>query len=203
METLLFSTDSIIIQKFNFKELYSSLNYNRNNFKKVILLLTFLCVALLYPFQQLSAQDASYSIGLRGGATSGITLRQYTKENSGLEGILSFSNNSFKVTFLKEKYTQSNINFSDHFYFVKGVGGHAGYTNTDHYTFLWHTYYNEGGNIYVPSIGMDAVAGLEYRMVIFPFIFGIDWKPYFEFSTFQIFHMNIWDIGFYAKYSLY
>jgi hypothetical protein len=203
MKTLLNSANSIIIQEFYIKGLYYSPNYHLNNFKKFILLLTLVGIVLLYPFQQLFAQDASYSVGLRGGATSGITLRQYTKDNNGLEGILSFTSNSFKVTFLKEKYTPSNINFSDHFYFVKGVGGHAGYTNTDHYTFLWHTYYNKGGNTYVPSIGMDAVAGLEYRMVIFPLIFGIDWKPYFEFSTFQIFHMNIWDIGFYAKFSLY
>ena len=61
-----------------------------------------------------------------------------TKENTGLEGILSFNTNSFKVTFLKEAYNES-YRFLNHFYFVKGLGGHAGYMNTDHYTF-WGTH---------------------------------------------------------------
>ncbi len=152
--------------------------------------------------QPLAAQDANYSLGLRSGSTSGVTIRQYTKENTGLEGILSFNTNSFKVTFLKEAYNESDIAFSNHFFFVKGLGGHAGYMNTDHYTFLGHTYYREGGSMTVPIVGMDALAGFEYRMIIFPLIFGIDWKPYFEFSTFQIFNMDPWDIGFYIKLSL-
>jgi hypothetical protein len=171
-------------------------------FKKVICLIILVAFSLCNLVQQLSAQDANYSFGLRGGSTSGLTVRQYLNENTGLEGILSFQQKSFKVTFLKEKFTESNIIFSNHFYFVKGLGGHAGYMNTDHYTFMWHTYYREEGPISVPIIGMDALAGFEYRMVIFPLIFGLDWKPYFEFSSFQIFNMNIWDIGFYAKLSL-
>jgi hypothetical protein len=146
------------------------------------------------------AQEYKYGIGLRGGSTSGIFFRQYRNETSGYSGIVSFYDNGFKITLLKERYSNSYSHFSSHFYFTKGLGGHAGFISTDHFKLFGDTYrYDE--KVASPVMGIDGLLGMEYRLAVFPLIFGINWKPFFEFSTYRYFELNIWDFGFYAMYS--
>jgi hypothetical protein len=164
--------------------------------KKGLTIIILIFIAIQYNI----GQEYKYSIGLRGGSTSGISFRQYRNDASGYGGIVSFYDNGFKITFLKEHYSNSHYSYSSHLYFTKGLGGHAGFVNTDHFTLFGDTYHYDE-KVASPVMGIDGLLGMEYRLAVFPLIFGINWKPFFEFSTYRYFELNIWDVGFYAMYS--
>lgn len=146
-----------------------------------------------------SAQDNSRAVGLRGGLSSGFTYRQYLDPEIAYEGLLSFRQGGMQFTVSREIIQPAMFEFSEDFFFIYGYGGHIGFNYTDNYNIMFHEYiYYE--KRFSPLIGIDGYVGLEYHIPVIPIHVGIDLKPFFEFSLYEIFRLVPWDFGFTIKY---
>ena len=145
------------------------------------------------------SQNYMQSVGVRGGVSSGITYRQFRDDNRAIEGIFKLKQDEINLTFLRIFFEPNSFNFSDKMYFCIGYGAHTGYKYRNSYS-------NIVGNFVYPSkkmapvLGIDGYMGFEYRVEEIPVLFALDFKPFFEFSTRQIFRMYLPDIAFALKY---
>jgi len=147
----------------------------------------------------LYAQNYTRAIGIRGGMTSGITYRIHTSESMVNEMILKIKSKQMNFTFLRLSMEPNAFGYSPRLILTKGFGGHIGYGYNDRFsTIRGDIVYSK--NRYYPVLGFDAFLGLEYQIPEFPVVLGIDYKPFFEFSTLQIYKLYIWDIAFAIKY---
>jgi hypothetical protein len=161
---------------------------------RCLIIVCFLYCQVCFP------QPYKNTVGLRGGVTSGITLRHHLDEGQSFEGIFSFPDNGIKFTGLKETSRPCFTDYFNNIHFIKGYGGHIGVINTDRYTMFGTSYhYNE--RLIGPVIGIDGYFGMEYQFISFPLSIGLDYKPFLEFSTIQFFDINPWDLAFTIKYS--
>ena len=145
------------------------------------------------------SQNYTQAIGFRGGYTSGVTYRQYIDDNEALEGIISWKTKGLIISVIKQFSEPYSFDFSDHLFVCYGYGGHFGYKYSDHYNSFFGRFNYQSKKI-SPIVGMDGYLGLEYRIYELPFIFGIDYKPFFEFSTRQYFRLQLGDVAFAVKY---
>jgi hypothetical protein len=91
----------------------------------------------------------------------------------------------------------------ENFFFYYGVGGHVGFEQwyrRYHYDNQPDTYYYR--HVATPVVGVDGIAGIEYRLKKVPLAFGFDYKPYFNLFGEQFFDMNMGDFGFSFKVRL-
>lgn len=121
------------------------------------------------------------AIGLRGGGTSGLTLKQFTSDNVALEGIIGIWPFSLSATGLLEFYAPAEIEGLNWFY---GFGGHVAIETGRIY------YANEGSRYdrYVSrqgelGLGIDGILGIEYKILPIPFALSLDIKPFLEVNT--------------------
>lgn len=125
-----------------------------------------------------------FSIGLRAGETSGLTLKKSIKGNAAIEGILGFRHYGGSLTVLYEKYTPAfNAKGLSWYY---GAGGHVGVYEHHHiiyYNHPRHGYYRyyDHNNSY--TLGIDGIVGLEYKITGAPIAFSLDLKPFVEFGN--------------------
>lgn len=132
--------------------------------KKLVLTLVFFCVILA----SASSQDYRTGLGLRGGLSSGFTIKHFVKGNAAVEGLLSTRWRGFEVTGLYEIHHQAfDVSRLNWYY---GFGGHIGFWNGDYAK--WGDY----GSTYT-VVGIDGIIGLEYNFSEIPVNIGIDWKP--------------------------
>ncbi len=115
-----------------------------------------------------NAQEYRTGIGLRGGFSSGITLKHFVNSKAAFEGILSTRWRGFDITGLYEKHNRAfEVDRLNWYY---GFGAHIGFWNGNYTT--WGTY---GTNYAV--VGIDGIIGIEYNFEEVPVNIGIDWKP--------------------------
>jgi hypothetical protein len=145
------------------------------------------------------AQNYTRDAGIRLGDYFSATYRQYQGEDQALEGLLFLGRSGMTFTVLKEYFQPAFNQVSPYLFFEYGFGAHIGYRYYDHYVVFNRTYELEKYT-FTPLIGIAGLAGLEYRFPEFPFIIGADVKPYFEFSTTQIFSIYLQSIGISLKY---
>ena len=162
--------------------------------KKHILILIFSGIGFMT-----YSQEYSGAIGLRGGVTSGITLRQFLDDEIALETILSFRRGGIQATLLREKHIPTLLEFSDNLIFGYGFGGHVGFMYTDHYKFMFDDYYYTDKK-FLPLIGLDGYFAIEYIFREFPLAISLDCKPFFEINIKGLVQMNPFDIAFAIKY---
>lgn len=148
----------------------------------------------------LNGQENNYAVGLRGGYTHGVIFRQYLSDNSGYLGIASGFNHEVKFTLIKEVYSKKDLAFFNNVTVVKGFGGHVGINEADNFSIFGQTYKTKNKSV-SPVLGIDGLIGAEYKIAGLPIILGLDYKPYFEFSTIKYFNIQIWDVGFYVMYT--
>lgn len=117
------------------------------------------------------AQNYNTGIGLRGGFTSGLTIKHFIGPKSALEGIIASRWRGISLTGLYEYHNRA-LNIDRLQWFI-GFGGHVGFWNGDYAK--WGT----PGNAYT-VIGLDGILGLEYSFLEVPVSLGIDWKPAFN-----------------------
>lgn len=120
------------------------------------------------------------AIGLRGGETSGLTIKQFVGSQNAIKGILGVWRNGFSATVLWEHYENAfNVSGLNWYY---GAGGHASvsgnrvfvrYDNDRFYQ------YSDGA----VGLGVDGIVGLEYAIPKIPFAISLDLKPYAEVVT--------------------
>ena len=131
--------------------------------KKIFVGLLF--VFMLVPFAK--AQTYSNALGLRGGLSSGITLKHSMGESNALEGILSVRDHGFTLTGLYE--FQNPLDDVANLYWYYGFGAHAGLYDKDASSV--------GTGV---IIGVDGIIGLEYNFDQVPLNIGLDYKPGFN-----------------------
>jgi len=147
----------------------------------------------------INAQNYTRDGGARVGDYFSLSYRQFIEDDMAVEGLLFFGRNGMSVTVLKEMFQPALGQVSDNLFFQYGFGAHIGYRYTDHYKVLNRTYQLIDYR-FSPLLGIDGMAGFEYRFPDFPIIVGIDIRPYFEYSTIQIFSIYLQSFGLSIKY---
>jgi hypothetical protein len=121
----------------------------------------------------------STAIGLRGGETSGLTLKHFFSTGNAVEGIIGFWPAALSVTGLYEHHVGAEVDGLNWYY---GGGGHLAFQTRRIY------YVNEGMRYYrytedALGLGVDGILGIEYKIPPIPFALSIDVKPFFEINT--------------------
>jgi hypothetical protein len=129
---------------------------------------------------QPAINTSSYNtgIGLRGGTTSGITIKHFTTTTTALEGIVGIWSNGISLTGLYEKYAGAGLEGLSWYY---GGGAHVGFESGTHYDneYYYRDHYKNSGM----GIGVDGIVGIEYKIKPIPFAISFDLKPFFEVNT--------------------
>jgi hypothetical protein len=153
-----------------------------------ILLTTFI---LLGGFVHVNAQSYDQALGLRGGTTNGITYKHFLSEQDAAELIAGFQDNGLRITGLYERHVSA---FDEEgFYWYYGAGGHLGFYDND-----YDPPYRDGDRDGGTAIGLDGIAGLEYRIPEIPLTISADVKPFLEFTETDLY---LWDTGLSLRYT--
>jgi len=114
-----------------------------------------------------NAQDYETGIGLRGGFSSGFTLKHFVSKKSAFEGIIAMNAGSSRGFDLVGLYELHNLAFDvEHLNWYYGFGAHIGTFNDN----------NDSGT----NLGIDGILGIEYNFSEAPINIGLDWKPVFN-----------------------
>ncbi len=160
-------------------------------------IITLLWIIILCPY--IYSQNYTRDIGLRAGTTLGFTYRQYLDEENAFEANVSFRMRNLRITALKQFLRPAFYEITDNLVFAYGYGAHIGLYYTNRFNILNNTYRLDGWR-FSPVFGLDGYLGLEYHFREFPFILGIDIKPFFEFSTSRFFYIFLDDSALALKY---
>jgi hypothetical protein len=147
----------------------------------------------------LNAQNYTRDAGIRVGDYLSASYRIYSEDDQAIEGLLFFGRKGITFTIMKEHFQPALGHISEYLYFTYGYGAHLGFRYLDHYKVLSRTVQYDDYRL-TPLLGLDGIIGVEYRFPEFPFMVSLDAKPYFEFSTIQIFSIYLQSVGFSIKY---
>lgn len=133
----------------------------------------------------------TWAFGLRAGATggtSGLAIKGFIGETTAIEGIIGYWHGAPAGTLLLEKYVPAFRTDGLNWYFGGGahVTGKTGFNRWYVIDRRGYDYVNAGA-----GYGIDAIAGLEYKVPAAPVAFSIDLKPFVEFSNAGGFAMAI------------
>jgi hypothetical protein len=131
----------------------------------IICLLIFILIPISY------SQEYENEIGIRVGFFSGMTFKYVVKDKFAVDVILDSRWKGYEVIGLYEIYKNAFGCEQLKWYF--GGGGHVGIFKGNYVT------WGKPGLSY-EVIGIDAIAGLEYRFRKTPISLGLDWKPSFS-----------------------
>lgn len=134
--------------------------------KKVIFILT---LFLSTSFSSI-AQDYTTGIGLRGGFTSGVTVKHFIGGKAALEGIFGTAWRGFNFTGLYELHSYSAFDV-ERLNWYYGLGGHIGFWNG----YAGHPWFTNNRSYTV--IGVDGIVGIEYNIEEIPINISLDVKP--------------------------
>ena len=134
------------------------------------LALTFSLVFFLLVGCSVSAQPFSGSVGVRVGAANGLSLQHFLGYNSCTSGelLLVHRRGGPRAVALVSQFIPLGGRRSDAWLYL-GLGGHAGMDGL---------FFPEEHN--VPAAGVDAIAGLLYRIPRSSFAISLDIKPMME-----------------------
>lgn len=168
--------------------------YKRFTFTITLLLIT--------TASNLYAQIVENHIGIRGGLTSGIYYQNIISSGNAERAFyasLSSNRNTVKLTVLKLTYEMNLTEFTDNLFLVWGYGGHIGFSVTDEAWFLGRRY-QFAHERFRPLLGLDAFGGVEYRIIGFPLVVGLNIKPYAEIMVPGFVKIQPGDIGLSIAY---
>lgn len=153
-------------------------------------------------FSLVSAQQYKQYIGLRGGESTCISYKLFKSPVKALEANLAFRDGGVQAIVLIETYKPVYMKKSDRFFTYTGVGAHIGYTSSYRDKFRFNPIFNRAyfNRSFAPVVGLDVIAGIEYRFRNAPWIIAADFKPFFELFGSNYFTINIIDFGFSVKY---
>jgi hypothetical protein len=130
--------------------------------KKIIFVVMFMVAAFL----QGTAQDYQTGIGIRGGVSSGLTVKHFVNPGHAVEGILSMRWGGLELTGLYE-VPQTTFN-TPRLNWYYGAGAHAGF---------WGENNHHWGDERTILFGLDGIIGMEYNFTEIPVNISLDWKP--------------------------
>lgn len=152
-------------------------------------------------FTQVYSQDYRQAVGIRLGASGGITYRRMLANDLGGEIMLNAQNQGTVITLLVEKHRPALLFDKYNLEFFYGAGTHFGiadrYKYDDDHSDPEEPYRKHSS---VPQLGFDGYASLEYTLQRYPVVINLDCKPYLEFfdDHFLGLHLPVIAIG--AKY---
>jgi len=154
--------------------------------QKLIIVFSFVCIAATVSAQKMAmGSDYKTAVGLKYYPFS-ITAKTFIKQNTAVEGLLSFWNYGTRVTGLYEIY--GNINGIDGLKWYAGPGAHLGFWNN-----TWKDKYpaRDGG----VQFGVDGVIGIDYKIANAPVDVSLDWQPSYTFIGYNYFEGGWGGIG--------
>ncbi len=118
------------------------------------------------------------AIGLRGGGTTGITIKQFFGERNAMEGIFGFWTGGMSATVVYERHEPSTVSGLKWYY---GAGAHVAFFDTKVFNSNFEQrYFRDYSGV---GIGVDGIVGLEYKILPIPFAISLDVKPFIEFNS--------------------
>ena len=154
-----------------------------------------------------NGQYYASSAGLRMGGSSGFTYKKFFNETEAMEILLSGRNKGIQISMLYMENREMDISFSDHLFFYFGAGVHLGLEKGDRFLRLYQPppisdqFDIIHGEKSFFAIGIDGIAGVEYRLLGFPLTIGLDIKPYFNFVGMRNLDFRFWDTALSIKYT--
>ena len=148
----------------------------KNNISKLLLILTFISFS-----QILFAQSNTYKtgIGLRGGFTSGLSIKHFVKSNAAIEGVIGTRYHGLSITGLYEWHSPNAL-AAPRLSWEYGFGLRAGFYNGRYYREHNNYYYADKDYTVVSLVG---ILGLEYHFKEVPISLGFDVLPYFDLNS--------------------
>lgn len=143
-------------------------------------LLCFIGFQPLFSQQSNSTEYSSSSvyktaIGVRAGGTSGLTFKRFISSQNAIEVIVWGNRNWLGITGLYEFYKPAFNTAGLNWYY--GVGAHVNFYDN---SWGWSkNQYNEN----VIGLGVDGIAGIEYKIKPIPIALSLDLKPNIEVYT--------------------
>jgi hypothetical protein len=169
--------------------------------KRYFFVFTFTLLSFVSSF----SQDYNTGIGLRGGWTSGLTIKHFINDGHAIEGMISsgWGWRGYQITGLYEIHKPAFVkdDLEGMFWFFGG-GVHfaGGYTYEKwHSTGPW-VYQGYYEKYHYSAFGIDGIFGLEYKIPDIPFTVGVDIKPFIEFSNYGGAPFNFWDGALSIRY---
>jgi hypothetical protein len=160
-----------------------------------------ICLLVLLSFG-LRAQDYEGSVGIRGGVSSGFTYKIMLNDERAFEGIFSFRKHGMQFTGMLLNHQPFLFKLSDKLFAYHGMGVHVGYYGRGRCKTSGSNHTECGSSRYFsPSIGIDGMLGVEYRIIKIPLVLAIDYKPYIDVFGTHFFSSNFYDFALAAKYT--
>ncbi len=164
------------------------------------ILVFIVCIA----FITARAQYIEKQVGLRIGATSGISAKVIKNDRQAYEGIVALRQGGIQIYGLIESYRPLMIDFKHDLRIYFGGGGHLGFVNGKYKSRWW---YNPSGGaedyrVSGAVIGIDGIIGGSYHFRGFPMSVGIESKPFLELQAFQHLVFDPLCMAFFLKWTL-
>lgn len=150
------------------------------------------------------SQGPDQALGIRGGLSSGFEYRVFTDDLNSYKVLLStrLFEQGMQLTGLKEFHVLDAFDIGEDLSFVYGLGAHFGFES-------WYVDdfdVNFPGTIYHhrktgPIAGLDGLAAIEYTIPQFPFVVGLEVKPYFNLFGKNFIQFQPFDFAFTVKYT--
>lgn len=133
--------------------------------KHILLIAALVASATTLMAQNRTANTRDYktALGLKIWNGGGVSLKTFVAEQKALEFIGFFSSNSTRITGLYELHGDLNTEGNIKWYI--GFGAHVN---------LYKRY---------TGVGLDGVAGLDYKFSNLPLNLALDWQPAFELGS--------------------
>jgi hypothetical protein len=137
--------------------------------KYLLILLTILIVSTTQTNGQAVGSEYRTALGVKV-YPGAISIKHFVRDNTALEGLLSFWRYGFRFTGLYEYH--GDINGAPGLKWYVGPGAHLGFFNN-----RWsNRYIDEDNNL---DLGVDGVLGLDYKINGAPINLSLDWQPSF------------------------
>lgn len=159
---------------------------------------------LLTPFLAPAQVGYKMALGVRLGAASGLTAKQFLNPKNAIEGILSARWRTVGLTGLYAVNGNAFGTRSLNWYI--GGGGHVYIWRDEPHGWAWSRARRtpppwwDGRGYNRAAVGLDGVLGLEYTIRAAPINFALDWKPALNLGRYPGFWAD--EFGFSARYAI-
>jgi hypothetical protein len=167
--------------------------------KRILLFVSILMILAVMPA---SAQFTNQQAGMRFGYTFGMYYQVTSPAGNSEVGALiiaSFRKGGLQATGIRIAYEYALGSLSPDFRLVWGYGGHVGFMVTDDISSMGRTY-NFPEERFLPLIGADGYAGIEYTIPPIPVTLTLSYKPFVEMAMPAFFRVVPYDFGFSVAY---
>jgi hypothetical protein len=144
------------------------------------------------------SQNYTRDAGIRVGEGFSLSYRQFFDEEMAMEGFVGFSENSFRISGLREYFAPLAPVRSENLRLLCGYGIHAGIAYTNKYKIFKRVYYHDWS--WSPQLGIDGIVGVEYTASEFPVLVSAALQPYFEYSVNHFFSLQPFNFIILLKY---